>query len=193
MHLPTPQFSRLVTLLAIDLNDPSLDSMFIAWDHIATRHLRKLGSNRSLSEKIESIRLLAVHDAVLSILGPGHGFIFSEPSTGTSISAALAATAQASHDILTDAFHSPDDLEGLADDLEESLSLISDHNEKAVGSATGAASGAAFLATFGPLRDAAQNERSNPRRFDGTFGVLPQQGSLRGQASSDRLLWPRSA
>jgi len=149
MHLPTPQFSRLVTVLAFDLNNPSLDSMILAWDHIATRYLNRLAANRTLSDQIESIRLLAIHDAVISIFGRGQGFIFSESSTGTSLAAALAATAQASHDILASSFDAPDDLTDLRDALEESLSLIADKREKAVGAATGAASAAAFVQTFG--------------------------------------------
>lgn len=151
MHLPTPQFSRLVAVLAFDVNSPSLDSMFIAWDHISTRYLERLRFDRATAGKVESIRLLAVHDAVLSILGPGAGFLFSESSIGTSLSAALAATAQASHDILASAFPHPADLSDLDDTLEESLSLFSDPLEKAVGSATGSASAATFLKAFGPL------------------------------------------
>jgi hypothetical protein len=151
MHLPTPQFSRLIAVLAFDLNNPSLDSLFIAWDHIATRYLNRLKNRNEVAEKIESIRLLAIHDAVISILGRGTGFIFNERSTGTTIAAALAATAQASHDILVSAFNSPRDLEDLGDALEESLSLISGTAEKAVGSATGTASAAAFLKIFGSI------------------------------------------
>jgi len=104
-----------------------------------------------VAERIESIRLLAIHDAVISILGRGTGFIFNERSTGTTTAAALAATAQASHDILVSAFTLPRDVEDLGDALEESLSLISATAEKAVGSATGTASAAAFLNTFGPI------------------------------------------
>lgn len=151
MHLPTTQFSRLITVLAFDLSNPSLDSLFIAWDHIAARYLNRLDKHTRAGEKIESIRLLAIHDAVISILGPGTGFIFNERSTGTSLSAALAATAQASHDILASAFTSPRDVADLDDLLEESLALIPDSAEKAVGSATGSASAAAFVNTFGPL------------------------------------------
>ncbi len=154
MHLPTPQFSRLITVLAFDLNNPSLDSLFIAWDHIASRYVHRLEKRNQLAGKIESIRLLAIHDAVISILGPGAGFIFNERSTGTTLPAALAATAQASHDILASAFDSPEDLADLADLLEESLSLIPNGPQKAVGSATGAASAAAFIKTFGPLSTA---------------------------------------
>jgi hypothetical protein len=165
MHLPTPQFSRLVTVLAFDLNNPSLDSMILAWDHISARFLNRLRSNRTAADQIESIRLLAIHDAVISIFGRGQGFIFNESSTGTSLAAALAATAQASHDILASAFEGEVDRDDLADALEESLSLISDHREKAVGAATGAASAAAFVRTFG-------SESLNPR-----LGVSPASSS----------------
>ncbi|RYD23505.1 MAG: hypothetical protein EOP88_03950 [Verrucomicrobiaceae bacterium] len=158
MHLPTTQFSRLITVLAFDISNPSLDSLFIAWDHIAARYVNRLGKQTRAGEKIESIRLLAIHDAVISILGPGTGFIFNERSTGTSLSAALAATAQASHDILANAFTSPQDLADLDDLLEESLALIPDSREKAVGSATGSASAAAFIATFGSLAVIAEQQ-----------------------------------
>lgn len=151
MHLPTPQFSRLIAVLAFDLQNPSLDSLFVAWDHISARYLARLANQNEMAERIESIRLLAIHDAVISILGPGTGFIFNERSTGTTPSAAMAATAQASHDILANAFNSPHDLADLAHTLEESLSLISGTAEKAVGSATGSASAGEFLKAFGPI------------------------------------------
>lgn len=150
MHLPTPQFSRVVTVLAFDRNDPSLDSMILAWDHISARFLNRLTSHRLAADQVESIRLLAIHDAVISIFGRGQGFVFNEISTGTSIAAALAATAQASHDILASAFDSEQDLANLSDFLEQSLALISNQREKAMGEATGAASAAAFVRTFGP-------------------------------------------
>lgn len=151
MKLPTAQFSRLLTVLAFDLKNPALDSMFMAWDHISKRYLDRLRPDRSHIGKIEAIRLLAAHDAVMSILGPGSGFIFNEASTGTSLPAALAATAQASHDILTSAFPSGADQRDLESLLDESLSLISNEFEKAVGSATGSAAAATFLRTFGSL------------------------------------------
>ncbi len=186
MHLPTPQFSRLVTVLAFDLNTPSLDSMLLAWDHIATRLLRNRG--RSIAGKIESIRLLAIHDAVLAILGPGAGFVFNGSSTGTSISAALAATAQASHDILANAFDDSATLADLHHALEESLSLISNDLEKAVGSATGSASAAAFIRAFGSLAGA-----------NGDTGSVPSARTRRGAANfrlphqNGHVEWARSA
>ncbi|MES2475614.1 MAG: hypothetical protein V4640_07525 [Verrucomicrobiota bacterium] len=123
--------------------------MILAWDHISARFLRRLKTHQTAADQIESIRLLAIHDAVISILGHGQGFIFHENSTGTSLAAALAASAQASHDILASAFDAEDDHNHLADALAESLSLISDQREKAVGAATGAASAAAFVRIFG--------------------------------------------
>lgn len=181
MHLPTAQFSRLVTILAFDLTNPSLDSMFVAWDHISTRYLENHRSQRAAVGKVESIRLLAVHDAVSSILGLGPGFIFNAAPTGTTLTAALAATAQASHDILANAFNSPEEREALAHLLEESLSLIEDHPQKSFGTATGAASAATFLSTFGSL---AVTEPAAPTSRQ----VLPFRPIAR-----DRLYWSRSA
>lgn len=190
MYLPTPQFSRLVTVLAFDLSNPSLDSMILAWDHISTRFLNRLTSNRAAADQIESIRLLAIHDAVISIFGRGQGFIFNETSTGTSLAAALAATAQASHDILASAFDSEQDVDNLAEALEESLSLISDHREKAVGAATGAASAAAFVRTFG--------SKSLHPRFAGPAATTLGGGRLTSPQEQVRVTpgipgWRRSA
>jgi hypothetical protein len=151
MHLPTPQFSRLVTVLAFDLNDPSLDSMILTWDHIATRYLNRLADHREVAGKIESIRLLAIHDAIHAVFRSGNSYLFHGFSPGNSIAAALAATAQASHDILAAAFDNPEDLANLAHALEESLSLIPDPQEAASGVIVGAASSATFERTFGPL------------------------------------------
>jgi hypothetical protein len=164
MHLPTPQFSRLVTILAFDLTNPSLDSMILAWDHIATRYLQRPTLQPTLSARIESVRLLAIHYAVIAIFGPGEGFVFRESSTGTSLPAALAATAQASHDILASAFDSQKDLADLAIALEESLSLIEDAFESSVGQATGSASAAEFLKTFGGLTTSGYFATSGWRR-----------------------------
>jgi hypothetical protein len=184
MHLPTPQFSRLITVLAFDLSNPSLDSMFIAWDHIATRYLKRLETRSEAAGRIESIRLLAVHDAVISILGHGAGFVFNGISTGTTLSAAMAATARASHDILANVFTSEVDLADLDHALEESLSLVSDEAEKAFGSATGSASAEAFLRTFGYL-EARPSSRPADR-------FLPVRGSARFQ-DADRPGMRKSA
>ncbi|MDP3850194.1 MAG: hypothetical protein Q8Q59_06815 [Luteolibacter sp.] len=151
MHLPTPQFSRLVTVLAFDLTNPALDSMIRAWDHISARFLRQISPNPEIAGNVESIRLLAIHDAVHSIFGSAGGYIFTDPSPTTSLDAALAATAQASHDVLAGVFESPEDRSKLKDTLEESLSLISDEREIAAGIATGAKSAATYARTFAPL------------------------------------------
>lgn len=151
MHLPTPQFSRLVTILAFDLTNPALDSMIMAWDHIATRYLNRISSDRAASGKVESLRLLAIHDAVHAVFGSSGGYIYDGFSKGNSLAAALAATAQVSHDILVDAFDAPEDVADLDQALEESLSLISDNREKAAGVLTGAESAATYLNYFGPI------------------------------------------
>lgn len=151
MHLPTPQFSRLVTILAFDLTSPVLDSMILAWDHIAARYLNRLKPNEASIGKIESIRLLAIHDAVQAIFASGTGCIYNGASTGRSLDAALAATAQASHDILVAVFDSPEDRASLDDSLEESLWLIADELERAAGAATGAESAATYAGSFAPL------------------------------------------
>lgn len=151
MHLPTPQFSRLVTALAFDLNNPLLDSMILAWDHIATRFLNRLVTRREVAGKVESVRLLAIHDAIHAVFGSGNGYMFHGLSSGNSISAALAATAQASHDVLAAVFDSPEDREYLADSLEESLSLVSNPSEVVAGVISGAASAGAYEREFAPL------------------------------------------
>lgn len=151
MKLPTPQFSRLVTLLAFDILNPSLDSMILAWDHISSRFLNRPGRDMALSGRLESIRLLAIHDAVHAVLNPSGGFIFNEQSAVHSLDAALAAAARASHDILAAALTSPEDLEALSISLEESLSLVGSAHEREAGAAIGAASAASFVRTFDPL------------------------------------------
>lgn len=151
MHLPTPQFSRLVTVLAFDLTNPALDSMIRAWDHISERFLTRISTNREIAGKVESIRLLAIHDAVHSVFGSAGGYIFTDSSSGSSLDAALAAAASASHDILASVFESPEDRKDLKDALEESLSLIFNEQEKSVGVVTGAASAATYARIFTPL------------------------------------------
>jgi hypothetical protein len=187
MHLPTPEFSRLVTILALDSSTSSIDSMLLTWDHIAARYLRRHRSEASLADKIESIRLLAIHDAVIAILGPGAGFIFNGTSTGTTLAAALAATAQASHDILSNAFDTDADRIDLRELLTESLSLIANDLEKAVGAATGAASAAAFLEAFGSLA------MVPPRRHQPAGPAAWAADSFRGATDHTPLHWARSA
>lgn len=173
MKLPTPQFSRLVTLLAFDILNPSLDSMILAWDHIAGRFLNRAGRDRKLSGRLESIRLLAIHDAVHAVLSPSAGFIFIDGSAGSTLDAALAAAARASHDILAAAFNSPEDAESLSISLEESLSLIGDPREREAGAATGAASAATFIRTFHPL--VPEREGRAPLEVLGRPGSWPDQ------------------
>lgn len=150
MHLPTPQFSRLVTVLAFDLTDPALDSMTMAWDHITTRFVNRIRRHREAAGRIESIRLLAIHDAVHSVYGSGSGYVFKYAAPDPSLGAALAATARASHDVLAAVFRTPDQLADLAHTLEESLALIADPGERDAGIEVGARSAASYLQTFAP-------------------------------------------
>ena len=197
MHRPTPQFSRLVTILAFDLTNPVLDSMILAWDHIATRYLNRISTNRALAGKVESIRLLAIHDAVHTIFASGGGCIFNGTSDGSSLDAAMAATAQASHDVLAAVFSSPDDRAGLADLLEESLSLISNEREKISGAATGAESAATFARAFAPLSHILQNSSSesiSQRVRNREEKALAKARPLRLEKNPDwRFNWQASA
>ena len=183
MYLPTPQFARLVTILAFDLTNPALDSMILAWDHIATRHLERIAASRAAAGKVESIRLLAIHDAVHTVFASGGGCIFNGTSTGSSLAAALAATAQASHDVLAAVFASPADRTSLADALEESLALIADEREKASGALIGAESAATFARAFAPL---ALNQREIGRE-PGQAHSYPREEKLGGHAPPLRL------
>lgn len=151
MHLPTPQFSRLVAVLAFDLTDPSLDSMILAWDHIASRFIDRIRDHREAAGRIESIRLLSVHDAVRAVFGSDSGYIFKSTAEDRATGAALAAAAQASHDILASVFRSPTQLTDLNDTLEESLALIVDPGESAAGVRVGSQSAATYLHTFSPF------------------------------------------
>lgn len=151
MHLPTPQFSRLVTVLAFDLTDPSLDSMILAWDHITTRFVNRIRHHREAAGRIESIRLLSIHDAVHSVFGSGSGYVFKQSTRDQSLGAALAAAAQASHDVLAAVFRSPDHVTDLKETLEESLSLIPDSSERKTGIHAGSLSADSYLRTFAPF------------------------------------------
>lgn len=148
MNLPSPQYSRLVTALAFDLSDPSLDSMILAWDHIAKRFLDRIRFHRVAVGRIESIRLLAVHDAIHSIFGSDGAYLYQKRSVTRSTPAALAATARASHDVLVAAFPLPADRQELGSLLEESLSLTSRETEVASGSLTGSRAASAYLSAF---------------------------------------------
>lgn len=151
MNLPSSQFLQLVTAFPDNLASPELESMILAWDHITDRYLKRLATNRILAGRVRSVRVLAVHDAVLSILDPGYEFIFKPVSSTSSTSAALAATAQAAHDVLTTVFNGSKDVSDLDDLLSESLALIGNEKEKLAGSIIGAESAAAYIATFSAL------------------------------------------
>lgn len=151
MQLPSPQFSRLVTVLAFDLTDPSLDSMILAWDHITTRFVNQIRHHREAAGRIESIRLLSIHDAVHSVFGSGSGYVFKQSEPDQSLGAALAATSQASHDVLSAVFRGPEQLTDLKHTLEESLSLVQDSREREAGIRVGALSAASYLGTFAPF------------------------------------------
>lgn len=193
MHLPTPQFSRLVTLIAFDLTSPELDSMILAWDHLAARYLNRLGSNNPVAAKVESIRLLAIHDAVQAIFAAGTGCIYNGTSAGQSLDAALAATAQASHDILAAVFASPEDRAHLDDALEESLSLVANERERIAGAATGKASAATYAGNFAPLALDRHNP-ANRRDAHGAWRKPPHHPTLRLATNPHWSLdWQRSA
>lgn len=151
MQLPSPQFSRLVTVLAFDLSDPSLDSMILAWDHITTRFVNRIRHDREAAGRMESIRLLSIHDAVHSVFGSGSGYVFKQSEPDQSLGAAIAATAQASHDVLSAVFRKPERLADLKHTLEESLLLIPDARERDAGVRAGSRSAASYLDTFAPF------------------------------------------
>jgi hypothetical protein len=159
MNLPTSEFLQLVEPLPTTVSSPKLDLIALTWDHIANRYLQRIEPNRVLAGRVRSIRLLAVHDAIQSVIDPGNGHIFKEISRGSTIEASFAATIQASHDILAAVFDSAQDRADLADLLAESLALIGKDDEKSAGTLTGASSAAAYLRTFSPLL---QNHRVTP-------------------------------
>ncbi len=197
MHLPTPQFSRLVTAVTSNLNDPALDSMVLAWDHVATRYLNRINSNQAVVGRIQSIRLLAVHDAVQAVLDPGYGYVFNGESPGATVHAALAAAAQAAHDILAGVFTDPADRADLDHSLQESLSLIPDGNEKAAGIHTGKESAVAYTRIFGPLVLDIQLEKvlatDNGNRQPGQSAWRYDELGRQAPNRHSRSTWRRSA
>lgn len=197
MHLPTPQFSRLVTALAFDLNDPSLDSMILAWDHITNRFLKPIRHHHESAGRIESIRLLAIHDAVHSVFGSGGGYVFTGSPSGGSLDASLAAVAQASHDVLAAVFRSQAQLEDLNHTLEESLALISDEREREAGSSLGGRSATSYLDAFEPfvekVREVVDGE-TEFRTASSWSWAFQRSLSTEPVASPDRAAeWLRSA
>jgi hypothetical protein len=151
MNLPTSQFLQIIEPLSTTVSSPRLDLISLAWDHIAERYLARISSNRVLAGRVRSIRLLAVHDAIHSVIDPGNGHIYREISGGSTTEAAFAATVQSSHDILAAVFDSPEDRADLADLLAESLGLIGKDAEKSAGILNGRQSAAAYLKTFAAL------------------------------------------
>ncbi|RYD44225.1 MAG: hypothetical protein EOP85_09570 [Verrucomicrobiaceae bacterium] len=137
--------------LSTTVSSPKLDLIQTTWDHIAERYLKRISSNRILTGRVRAIRLLAVHDAVHSVIDPGNGHIYKDISEGSTIEAAYAAAVQASHDVLASVFTDADDREDLADHLEESLSLIGKEDEKEAGAFSGADSATAYIRSFAPL------------------------------------------
>ncbi len=151
MNLPSFQFLQLAHPFPTTISSPKLDLISLTWDHIAARYIKRLESNRIFAGRVRSIRLLAVHDAIHSVVDPGNGYIFKEISGGSTTEAAFAATVRASHDILVSVFNDPASVSDLGHLLEESLALVGNETEKAAGSGSGARSAAAYLGTFAPL------------------------------------------
>ena len=138
-------------LVATTVSSPKLDLIQATWTHIAERYLKRIENNRILTGRVRAVRLLAVHDAIHSVIDPGNGHIYKEISEGSTIEAAYAAAVKASHDVLASVFTDPDDREDLADHLEESLSLIGKEDEKEAGVLSGADAAAAYVRNFALL------------------------------------------
>lgn len=152
MNLPSSQFLQVAQpLLSTTVSSPKLDLIVEAWEHIADRYIKRLESNRIRAGRVRSIRQLAVHDAIHSVIDPGNGYIYKGISDGFSTDAAFAAAVRVSHDILSAVFDSPLDQADLSDLLEESLGLIGSIAEKAAGVESGAQAAAAYLKAFAPL------------------------------------------
>jgi hypothetical protein len=151
MNLTTSQLFQIAEPLSTTVSSPKLDLIQLAWNHIAERYLKRIGSNRILAGRVRAIRLLAVHDAMHSVIDPGNGHIYNDISDGATLEAAYAAAVKASHDVLVAIFTESEDREDLADLLDESLSLIGSEDEKAAGFFSGAESASAYLKSFAPL------------------------------------------
>ncbi|MDP3850482.1 MAG: hypothetical protein Q8Q59_08270 [Luteolibacter sp.] len=148
MNYSVFKFFEISTPLSITVPSPRLDLMLLTWEHIAARYLSLIQSNPELSGRVRAIRLLAVHDAIQSVIDPGNGRVYKEPSAGRTTEAAFAAAVQASHDILATVFTATRERRDLADLLAESLSLISGEKEKAAGILSGQQSAKSYLNTF---------------------------------------------
>jgi hypothetical protein len=151
MNLPSFQFLKLTEPTLTTISSPKLDLIARTWEHIASRYLSRLETNRILAGRVRSIRLLAVHDGIHSVIDPGNGHIYKVPSEGYTTEAAFAAAVRASHDVLVSIFNDPASVSDLGHLLEESLALVGNEIEKAAGQTSGAESAAAYLQTFAPL------------------------------------------
>jgi hypothetical protein len=164
MNLPNTEFLQLIHFPSAE-SSPKLKSVVLAWDHITTRFVNRLRENRILAGRIRSIRLLAVHDAIHSVTDPSAGHLFKEISAGTALEAALAAAAQAAHDVLAAVFTDPLDQSELDDLLEETLTLFGNEIEKAAGVQTGSRSAAVYVKAFAPLLRDHRADQKRPLAF----------------------------
>jgi hypothetical protein len=164
MNLSSPQLFSSAEPLSTTVSSPKLDLIQQTWNHIAERYLRRIRTNRILAGRIRAIRLLAVHDAIHSVIDPGNGHLFKEISGGSSIEAAYAAAVTSSHDVLASVFTDPEDREDLAELLNESLSLIGKEDEKAAGKFSGADSASTYIRSFAPLLSNHRPEKRLPVR-----------------------------
>ena len=151
MNLSTSQLILSAEPHPTTVSTPKLDLIQLAWNHIAERYLHRIRTNRILTGRIRAIRLLAVHDAIHSVIDPGNGHLFKEISEGSGIEAAYAAAVKSSHDVLASVFTEPEDREDLADLLDESLSLIGREDEKNAGKSSGTDSASTYIKSFAPL------------------------------------------
>jgi hypothetical protein len=165
MNLPSFQFLQLLQPPSTTVSSPKLDLIALTWEHITNRYLQRIESNRILVGRVRSIRLLAVHDAIQSVIDPGNGYIYKEISNGSTIEASFAAIVQSSHDILAAVFDDPSDRADLSDLLEESLGLIGNSDEKIAGTVSGARSATTYVGAFSTLLKQS-GQRSHVPRVD---------------------------
>lgn len=146
-----PSILRDHEALLTTVSSPKLDLVLLAWDHISERYIARLRPNREFAGRVRSIRLLAVHDAIQSVIDPGNGRLFKEPSHGIATEAAIAAAVSASAGILRHVFTDAKDRQDIEDLLFESLGLIGRPGEKEAGLVSGTRSAAVYLETFASL------------------------------------------